>query len=97
MGWEYHYSIEDYHGDSYSDAVQIITDIHYDLDDDDDLQWLAEKCARHYWHRDGYLDNQDWTNGNAGLKVWIWKTPEKRIGYSVWVDMTPHFRAFRAD
>ena len=90
MGYEYRYSIEDYHGEDYDDSDYIILNVEHDLTDDSDREWLAKLCAEEHRSNGGY-ENRSWTEDEYPLKFWIWVDKETKFSYNVWCEMRPYF------
>jgi hypothetical protein len=93
----YFYSVEDNNDDHFEDAYELWAydwNIRrYDLDDDLDIQHLAEACA------DDFVSNHDgwecssWLNGNHEKLFYIWKDSTTKIAVRIYAEPTVHFNA----
>lgn len=67
------------------------------VNDDWDLEFLAESCAKHY--RD-YLDGWEmshWNKGNEALTIWVWKNENEKIKFEVWMEYEPTYTVNRIE
>lgn len=90
LTWEYRYSVRDYHGDEWEDSTPLTLAIHYDLNDGDDREWLAQRCAEHYYSSGGW-EHRAWVDGEGPVKITIWLDKDNRWSYNVWCDFSPTF------
>jgi hypothetical protein len=69
----------------------------YDLEDEYDLEMLAERCAHdHYSNHDGW-EYRSWCNGNEPINVYIWTSETTNVHYEVWLEYSPQFSARKAE
>lgn len=97
MPFNYYFSIEDYHGDSYEESQKMSLDYEYDLNDQFSLSLVAEYAAEEYWSDGGYMDSISWAENSVPLKVFIWKSSKEKVAFNVWCEMVPSFTAIIAN
>ena len=94
---DYRYSV--YEDDSYEDAYYLHCydwqDLKYDLEDEFDLQDLAEKCADDFYSNHDGWEYSGWNNGSYLQPFYIWTSETTKVKFEVQCEFTPEFHAYR--
>jgi hypothetical protein len=69
----------------------------YALDDEFDLESLAERCAEDFLHNHDGWDYGSWTQGTQPITLYIWIDENTKIAYNVHLEYEPTFTATKRD
>ena len=69
----------------------------FDLEDDWDIEIVAEACADHYAEYCDGWERTRWRNGNDPLIIYIWKNPEESIKMEVYCEFEPSYTAYKVE
>lgn len=97
IGSGYFYSVKHMNGPLFEDAYELMTyDWNtrvYDLDDDWDLEFLAEACAEDYTHNHDGWEHKSWMEGYEELVFYIWKDKDTKIPVRLTAEPTVKYHA----
>lgn len=89
---QYKYSVdEECYNDAYSLHLYDWERQDYDLEDDWDLEFLAEKCAENYRDFHDGWEISSWNRGDEPIQLWIWKNENESIKFEIWLEFNPTY------
>ena len=92
-----YYTMSDYTGDEFEDAVEIRLPAEYDLSDSWDLDSVIDYVAMDY-HNDSGFESESWNDGSCDKIFTLWDPNGNKLAkYSVYVDWSPSFISHRED
>ncbi len=96
---EYKYTVDE--SDTYADSYFLYRydwqTAKYDLDDEFDLQYLAEVCAEDFHSNHDGWDYSAWNNGRDSMPFFIWTSETTKVRFDVSVEYEPRFHAHKKE
>lgn len=88
--YEYLYSIEDYNGDTFDEALTFNYHSEYDIEEQWERESLVSLIAQAYYSVSGF-EYRSWVTGSVPVKIWIWLDKDTKFEHNVWCEFVPTF------
>ena len=95
----YRYSVEesDTYEDSYELSMYDWQHHKFDLEDELDLQDLAEACAGDFHSNHDGWEYRSWNEGSSAKEFYIWVNETTKVAFDIQLEYEPTFHAYRSD